>query len=90
MLSVSEDRDVGIGHCFERRKSAGNNKGRKRESEVLGIVRGWPEGQRATAVEGETEEDTVLVTETRCENSGDRREDDVSSKVCNCNRSKGM
>jgi hypothetical protein len=41
-----------------------------------------PEGEGTTAVKGETKEDTILVSESRGEDGGDGRENDVSTEVC--------
>lgn len=85
MLSVAEDSDVGVGHGFERSKSASNDERREGETEVFGVVSGGPESEGSAAVEGQAEEDTVLVTESRGEHGSNRGEDDVGTEICDLN-----
>ena len=81
MLSISENRDVRVGHGFEGSKTASDDEGGEGESEVLAVVGSGPEGEGTTAVEGQTEVDTLLVTEFGGEHGGDGGEDNVGTEV---------
>jgi len=81
VLSISENGNVRVGHGFEGGETASDDEGGEGESEVLLVVGSRPEGEGTTAVEGQSEVDTLLVTEFGGEDGGDRREDDVGTEV---------